>query len=142
MITRNNEIQDDIKNITIYLKKDEILISEGVDKLNNKLDSHEGLDKNFAFIDTSNYIFEDQDYFLDFFYLLSHKTDKGLAVITNHKNLTQQKTSNLQFIYFNGIESQESFESKKKFRHASLRLQETLEIAMPTNDNLFNPFSV
>jgi len=142
MITRNKEIQDDIKNITIYLKKDEILISEGVDKLNNKLDSHEGLDKNFAFIDTSNYIFEDQDYFLDFFYLLSHKTDKGLAVITNNKNLTQQKTSNLQFIYFNGIESQESFESKKKFRHASLRLQETLEIAMPTNENLFNPFSV
>ena len=142
MITKNNWIQDDIKNITIYLKKDEILIGEGVDKLNNKLNSHKGLNKNFAFIDTSDYTFEDQDYFLDFVYLLSHKTNKGSAVITNHQNLTQQKTLNLQFIYFNGIESQESFESNKKFRHASLRLQETLEMVMPADKFLFNPFSV
>lgn len=137
-IHQNNFISRDIKDQTFHLPKEELNIETGIDKLITIFNEAEYLKSGFAIVDTSDYIFEDFSYFLDFFNILAFEAERRIVTLTPDKKLINQKT----FVYFDSRQTLNNFDSKNAFRVESYRLNGLLRMLFPHRDSSENPAQV
>jgi len=134
-ILENNFISGVVKEQTFYLPKEDFDLNKGIHKLINLFDQSENLFRSFAIIDTSDYLIEDVNYFIDFFSILAFESSRRIIAITPDKRVTDETL----FVYFDSRRILDNFDAKSAFRADSFRLNGLLKMLFPYFSNMPPP---